>query len=132
MCNNPTNCPRWQFVANYTISLPFIAQHVIDKKLVLSLTRLSFPLVRFRFYSLERTGSKSPQIANSIVLYYISDNQSGSPKNCSFPEPSLRMRRKKLAGSGNDIGMYGKSRACTYQRLHQTFAAQTLGSTDVE
>ena len=47
-CNNPTNCARWQFVTNYLISLPFIAQHVIDKKLVLSLTRLSFPLVRFR------------------------------------------------------------------------------------
>ena len=49
-CDNPTHCARWQFVANYIISLPFIAQHVIDKKLVLSLTRLSFPLVRFRLY----------------------------------------------------------------------------------
>ena len=39
--DNPTNCARWQFVANYIFSLPFIAQHVIDKKLVLSLTRLS-------------------------------------------------------------------------------------------
>ena len=46
--DNPTNCVRWQFIANYIISLPFIAQHVIDKKLVLSLMRLSFPLVRFR------------------------------------------------------------------------------------
>ena len=47
--------------------------------------------------------------ANSglIVLYYISDNQSGSPKNWSFPEPSFwsSMRRKKLAGSGNEIGV---------------------------
>ena len=41
--DNPTNCARWQFVANYIMSLPFIAQHVTDKKLVLSLT-----LVRFR------------------------------------------------------------------------------------
>ena len=46
--DNPTNCARWQFVPNYIFSLLFIAQHVIDKKLVLSLTRLSFPLVRFR------------------------------------------------------------------------------------
>ena len=38
-----------------------------------------------------------------IVLYYISDNQ--SPKNWSFQEPSFSssMRRKKLAGSGNEI-----------------------------
>ena len=41
VCDNPTNCTRWQFVANI-ISLTLIAQHVIDKKLVLSLTRLSF------------------------------------------------------------------------------------------
>ena len=46
--DNPTNCARWQFVANYIISLRFIAQHVINKKLVLSLTWLTFPLVRFR------------------------------------------------------------------------------------
>ena len=43
-------CQMAIFVANYRISLPFIAQHVIDKKLVLSLTRLSFQLVRFRPY----------------------------------------------------------------------------------
>ena len=45
--------------------------------------------------------------ANSrfIVLYCILDNQSGSPKNWSFPEPSFSsgMRRKKLAGSENEI-----------------------------
>ena len=35
------------FLAFYS-SLHFIVQHVIDKKLVLSLTQLSFPLVRFR------------------------------------------------------------------------------------
>ena len=46
--DNPSNCAKWQFVANYIISLPFMAQHVIGKKLVLSLTRLSFPLVRCR------------------------------------------------------------------------------------
>ena len=46
--DKPSNCARWQFVANYVISLPFIAKHMIDKKLFLSLTRLSFPLVRFR------------------------------------------------------------------------------------
>ena len=51
-CDNPTYCARWEFVANFIISLPFIAQHVIDKKLVLSLTRLAFPLVRFRLYQL--------------------------------------------------------------------------------
>ena len=47
-CDNPTNRAKWQLVTNQLVSLPFIAQHVIDKKLVLSLTRLSFPLVRFR------------------------------------------------------------------------------------
>ena len=38
-------------------------------------------------------------------MYCIADNQSGSPKNWSFPEPlfSSSMRRKKLAGSGNEI-----------------------------
>ena len=49
-CDNPTNCTRWEFVANCIISLSFIAQHVIDKKLLFSLTRLSFPLVRIRIY----------------------------------------------------------------------------------
>ena len=49
-CDNPTNCARWQFVANFIIPLPFIAQHVIDKKLVSSLTQLSFLLVRFKLY----------------------------------------------------------------------------------
>ena len=49
-CDNSANCARWQFVANYIISLPFIGQRVIDKKLVLSLTWLSFPLLRFRLY----------------------------------------------------------------------------------
>ena len=55
----------------------------------------------------EGTGSNSPQIADFIVLYCISDNQSGSPKNWSFPEPSFpsSMRRKKLAGSGNEIAV---------------------------
>ena len=35
----------------------------------------------------------------------ISDNQSGSPQNWFFPEPSFSssMRRKKLAGSRNEI-----------------------------
>ena len=47
-CDNPTNRAKWRLVTNQLVSLPFIAQHVIDKKLVLSLTRLSFPLVRFR------------------------------------------------------------------------------------
>ena len=47
VCDNPTNRAKWQFVTNHLISLPFIAQHVIDKKLVLSLMWLSFPLVRF-------------------------------------------------------------------------------------
>ena len=53
--------------------------------------------------ALERTGSNSPQIAD--LSYCISDNQSESPKNWSFPEPSFSssMRRKKLAGSGNEI-----------------------------
>ena len=45
VCDNPTNCAKWQFVTNYLISLHFIAQHVIDEKLVLSFTRLSFSLV---------------------------------------------------------------------------------------
>ena len=55
--------------------------------------------------ALERTGSNSLQIADLIVLYCMSDNQSGSPKNSSFPEPSFssNMRRKKLVGSGNEI-----------------------------
>ena len=35
---NHVRQPNQQFVANYIISLRFIAQHVIDKKLVLSLT----------------------------------------------------------------------------------------------
>ena len=47
-CDNPTNRAKCQLVTNQLVSLPFIAQHVIDKKLVLSLTQLSFPLVRFR------------------------------------------------------------------------------------
>ena len=35
----------------------------------------------------------------------MSDNQSGSAKNWSFPEPSFlsSMRRKNLAGPGNEI-----------------------------
>ena len=41
------------------ISLPFIAQHVTDKKLVLSLTRLSFPFVRFSLYSEQSTKRRS-------------------------------------------------------------------------
>ena len=51
-CDNPTNCARWQFVTNYIIPLHFIAQHVIIRKLVLSLkcTWLSFPLARFWLY----------------------------------------------------------------------------------
>ena len=49
-CDHPANCARWQFVANFIIPLPFIAQHVIDKKLVSSLTQLSFLLVRFKLY----------------------------------------------------------------------------------
>ena len=48
MANKSAKSAKWQFVTNHLISLPFIAQHVIDKKLVLSLTWLSFPLVRFR------------------------------------------------------------------------------------
>ena len=54
------------------------------------------------------TGSNSPQIAD--LLYCISDNKSGSPKNWSCPEPSFSssIRRKKLAGSGNEIA------ACLY------------------
>ena len=48
MANKSAKSAKWQFVTNHLISLPFIAQHVIDKKLVLSLTRLSFPLVQFR------------------------------------------------------------------------------------
>ena len=47
-CDNPTKRAKWQFVTNHLICLPFIAHHVIDKKLVLNLSRLSFPLVRFR------------------------------------------------------------------------------------
>ena len=56
--------------------------------------------------ALERTGSNSPQIAH--LLYCISDNQSGSSKNQSFPEPSFSssMRRKKLAGSGNEFSSH--------------------------
>ena len=38
--DNPTNCATSQFLTNYIFSLPFIAQQVIDKKLVLSLTQL--------------------------------------------------------------------------------------------
>ena len=46
-CDNPTNCAKQQFVTKYLIFLAFIVQHVIDKKLVVSLPRLSLPLVRF-------------------------------------------------------------------------------------
>ena len=58
--------------------------------------------------ALERTGSENPQIADLyIVLYYVSDNHSGSPKNWSFPKPSFSssMRRKNLAVSRNEIGV---------------------------
>ena len=44
-CDNPTNCARWQFRCKLHNFLAFY-----DKELVLSLTRLSFPLVRFRRY----------------------------------------------------------------------------------
>ena len=51
---------------------------------------------------------KGPVLCNSLQiadLYCISNNQSGSPKNWSFPETSFSssMRSKKLAGSGNEI-----------------------------
>ena len=48
-CDNPTNCARWEFVANCIISLSFIAQHVIDK---------NFSVLRVcpsRWYGLEFT-----------------------------------------------------------------------------
>ena len=46
-----------------------------------------------------------PANSGRIILHCISDNQSESPFNWSFPEPlfSSSMRRKKLAGSGNEI-----------------------------
>ena len=62
--------------------------------------------------TLGRTGSKSPQIADLLyILSYISDKQSGSSKNWSFPEPSfsLSMRCEKLAGSGNEIVTFKSS-----------------------
>ena len=58
--------------------------------------------------ALERTGSKSPQITDLLYCTdYTSGNQSGSPNNWSFPEPSFSpsMRCKKLAGSGYEIQM---------------------------
>ena len=66
--DNPTNRATWQFVANYIFSLPFIAQHVIDKKLVLSLTRLSFSLVRFRFDPGATAELHDPPCCNVRVL----------------------------------------------------------------
>ena len=55
-CNNSANCARC-----HIIPLPFIAQHVIDKKLVLSLTHLSFLLVSFRLYQQPEQWSKEKE-----------------------------------------------------------------------
>ena len=48
------------------------------------------------------------------IVYYISEDQSGSPKNLSFPEPSFSssMRRKKLAGSENEIELDTRELKC--------------------
>ena len=54
------------------ISLPFIAQHVIDKKLVLGLTRLSFPLVRFR---LNQWTEHEAQISERDCLFFSQNNK---------------------------------------------------------
>ena len=69
MYDNPTNCARWQFVASYIISLPFIAQYLIDKKLVLSLIWLSFPLVRFRLYPGEHVFSSISVLSNCFLFH---------------------------------------------------------------
>ena len=54
-------------------------------------------------------------------MYYISDNQSGSPKNWSFPESSFSssMRRKKLAGSGYEIAKRRKPTATPKQIIEK-------------
>ena len=68
MANKSAKSAKWQFVTNHLISLPFIAQHVIDKKLVLSLMWLSFPLVRdLRF------------VKGFVILITHKSTRSGNP-----------------------------------------------------
>ena len=57
--------------------------------------------------ALKRTSSNNPQITDLLYCIAFQITKSGSPKNWSFPELSFSssMRRKKLAGSGNGIGV---------------------------
>ena len=127
VCDNPTNCARWQFVANHIISLPFIARHVIDKKLVLSLTRLSFPFVRFRLYPLCRLRNALQE--SYIVTFTLSHWRSPNEKSAYYMSMfSVRSTRTLILCSCSFCSLYRLIFSCLVEASLSRLAASLFDS----